>query len=182
MNKQAEKLLAYWYSGDMKKHWFNSTPEIDQGLRVKFEGLYDQAVSEKLDSWLESADSGLALVILLDQVPLNIYRGTKKSFDAEAKAIEVARLAIELGYDQQITRDRLSFLYMPLMHSEGMDDQDLSVQQFKKLGNTDALRFAEHHKDIIERFGRFPHRNIILGRESSSLELKYLASKAAFKG
>lgn len=178
----ALSLLDYWYSDDMKPYWFNSTPEIDEKLKIKFEALYEQALSGELDSWLDNADSTLALVILLDQLPLNIYRGTEKSFASETKAIEIVKITLELGYDQQIERDRLAFLYMPLMHSENLGDQEYSVALFRRLNNPYSLRFAEHHRDLIKRFGRFPHRNRILGRESSVEELEYLASKEAFTG
>jgi len=180
--EQAKRLLDEWFSQEMQRHWFNSTVEIDQALKQKYEPLLLKAKQGKLRHWLESAETALALVILLDQIPLNIYRGKRAAFENEALAIEAAKQAITRGYEKRLNKQQLSFIYMPLMHSESLEDQYESVKRFESLGSEASLRFARHHCDLIKRFGRFPHRNRILGRESTELELEYLASKEAFTG
>ena len=114
--------------------------------------------------------------------PLNMFRGQAKSFDTERRAADIARNAIEKKLDQQIEKDKLAFLYMPFMHSEDLIDQDMSVKLYRHNKLENNIKFAEHHREIIRRFGRFPHRNIILGRENTEAEIKYLASQKAFRG
>jgi uncharacterized protein (DUF924 family) len=111
-----------------------------------------------------------------------MFRGEAKSFQTEKKAIEVALSAINRGFDKKLEKERLSFLFMPLMHSENIDHQELSVKLFKKYELKNNIRFAEHHRDIVKKYGRFPHRNQILGRESSEAEMEYLSSENVFKG
>ena len=175
-------IIDYWYSGSMQKQWFASTIELDNEIKKDYEALWQQAANGELDFWMESAVGCLALVIILDQFPLNMFRGEAKSFQTEAKSIEVTKLAIEKGFDLLLDKDKLSFLIMPLMHSEKLEDQDLSVKLFKTHNLHNNLRFAEHHRGLIQTFGRFPHRNAILKRESSEAEKDYLNSKEAFTG
>lgn len=175
-------ILDYWYSGRMQKHWFASTPAIDQEIRDRYQALWVQAAAGELDHWQDSPEGALALTIVLDQFPLNMFRGEPESFRTEQKAVAVAKQAIAKGYDEQLPRERLAFLFMPLMHSEKLEDQDLSVQMFRKYDLTDNLRFAEHHRGLVRTYGRFPHRNAILGRVSTPEEQAYLASKEAFRG
>ncbi len=119
---------------------------------------------------------------MLDQFPLNMFRGQAKSFSTEAQSREVARAAITEGFDQELAANQVSFLYMPFMHSEDLDDQALAVKLFNKPGLESNYRFARHHYSIIDRFGRFPHRNKILGRESTDAEIEYLDSRDGFQG
>jgi len=175
-------VLDFWYSARISKRWFASTPSLDEEIRTRYEDLWKLAASGELDGWSDTPEGALALAIVLDQLPLNMYRGKPAAFSTEQKAVLVAKQAIARGYDEQVPSDRVLFLYMPLMHSENLDDQDLSVAQFRKAGLKDNLYFAEHHRGIVQRFGRFPHRNAILGRESTPEELEYLASDGAFKG
>ncbi|MDZ7655384.1 MAG: DUF924 family protein [Sulfurimicrobium sp.] len=175
-------ILEFWYSEPMASRWFSSSPQLDAEIRAKYEQLWRAAAEDRLEDWKNSPQGCLALVIVLDQLPLNMFRGEARSFSTEQQAVEVCKLAIARGYEKQIVRERLGFLYMPLMHSENIDDQDLSVQMFEQAGLEGNLRFARHHHELIRRFGRFPHRNAILGRESSREELEYLGSKEAFLG
>jgi uncharacterized protein (DUF924 family) len=177
-----QALLGFWYAPAMRRRWFASTPELDAAIRERFEPLWQRARSGELDDWLAQPDSALALVILLDQLPLNMYRGQPEAYATGAQAVAAARRALAAGHDRQIPVDRLAFLFMPLMHSENLDDQDLSVALFRANGLTDNLRWAEHHRGLVRRFGRFPHRNRSLGRDSTPAELDYLASPGAFKG
>lgn len=151
-------------------------------MRQRFEPLWEAAVRGELDAWRGNPEGCLALAIILDQFPLNMFRGTAKSFSSERQAIAVAKQAIAHGFDQRIDPAQLAFLYMPLMHSEELTDQDLSVELFTAARLENNLRFAQHHRDIVRRFGRFPHRNAILGRPSTLQEIDYLNSKEAFKG
>lgn len=176
------EILEFWYTEPMSAHWFNSTPDIDQTIHDRFHTAWQQAKAGELDDWKNCAEGCLALCIILDQFPLNMFRGHPDAFSTEQQAVTISKHAIAQGFDQQLPKQRLSFLYLPLMHSENMADQDESVRLFTAAGLTENARFAEHHRHIVERFGRFPHRNAILGRESSEAELAYLASDEAFTG
>ncbi|MEM7400650.1 MAG: DUF924 family protein [Pseudomonadota bacterium] len=171
-----KEVLDFWFSDTSKERWFNSTNEFDLIIKSKFENLWESAAAGELGYWKNDAESALALVIVLDQFPLNMFRGKTKSFTTESDAIEVAHYAITNNFDKNLTKIKLPFLYMPLMHSENLNDQILSVKLFKKAKLESNLRFAEHHREIIKQFGRFPHRNIILGRTSTNEELEYLAT------
>lgn len=140
------------------------------------------AADRGLDDWKNQVESSLALIIVLDQFPLNMFRGSEKSFSTERYAIEITHHSIKRGFDKLIDKERLSFLYLPLMHSENLKDQYLSVKLFKQAELENNLKFALHHLGIIEKYGRFPHRNKILGRTSSTDEKEYLNSPQAFKG
>lgn len=177
-----QHVLDFWYSKEMQGRWFSSTPALDDDIRRQFEALWLRAAAGELNGWQETPAGCLALVIVLDQLPLNMFRGTAKSFSTEQQAVEITRHAIEKGQDQRLPADRLAFLYMPLMHSESLADQDLSVQLFEAAKLESNLRFAQHHRELIRKHGRFPHRNSILGRQSTPEEIAYLASKAAFLG
>ena len=177
-----QEILDFWFSDEVRKLWFNSTPEFDALLRERFEALWTRASCGELDDWLQSAAGCLALVLVLDQFPLNMFRGQAQSFASEAQSREVARVAIDKGFDQDLDPRARAFLYMPFMHSEVLADQQLALQLFAQPGLEGNLRFARHHHGIVEKFGRFPHRNKALGRESSEPEIEYLNSKEAFTG
>lgn len=182
MNITPQEIIDFWFSDRVKSQWFASTPELDKEVMEKYEAIWEQAASGELDDWGDDPDGCLALVIILDQFPLNMFRGQAKSFKTEDKAVDVALTAVNEGLDQKIEKEKLAFLYMPFMHSEDLTNQDISVKLYKE-NNLDAnIKFAEHHRDIIRKFGRFPHRNGILERESTAEEIVYLASKNAFKG
>ncbi len=176
------RVVDFWFTKTISDHWFSSTIEIDQLIRDEYESIWEQAKTGALDSWKESPEGCLALCIILDQMPLNMFRNTAKSFSTEQQAVEVTKYAIKKSFDNEIPNDRVSFLYMPLMHSENMDDQDLAVQCFEKAKLERNLPFAKHHRGIVEKYGRFPHRNEVLGRESSQAEMDYLNSDKAFTG
>lgn len=178
----AEAIIEYWYSDKVIPKWFNSSIEFDKEIKSNYENVWLETLRGENISWQDNASGCLALAIILDQFPLNMFRGEVKSFSSEAAAIKVTKIAIARGFDKSIDRDKLSFLYMPLMHSENIDNQDLSIQLFAAAGLKDNLRFAKHHREIVKKFGRFPHRNKILGRESSQAEIGYLNSERAFTG
>lgn len=177
-----ESIIKFWYSDRIKSKWFNSTEELDKEIKENYEYVWENAIRGEYNDWQNSADGCLALAIIFDQFPLNMFRDEVESFSTEGMAIKVTKNAIEKGLDDEINKDQLAFLYMPLMHSENMDDQNLSVSLFEKAGLTENWKFAKHHRGIVERFGRFPHRNEILQRQSSQDEIEYLNSDLAFTG
>lgn len=181
-NVTAESIIDFWYSDKIKPAWFNSSNELDQEIKDKFETVWKAAIRGDYNEWKNSAEGCLALAIIFDQFPLNMFRGDVESFSTEQMAVKVTKYAVEHGFDNMIAKNKLAFLYMPLMHSEDINDQDLAVELFEKAGLAENSRFAKHHREIVRKFGRFPHRNTILQRQSSQAELDYLDSDEAFKG
>ncbi|MCW8826201.1 MAG: DUF924 domain-containing protein [Gammaproteobacteria bacterium] len=177
-----ETIINFWFAESSKDFWFNSTPEMDLQLRDQFIDTWLAAAEGKLSAWEESPQGALALAIILDQFPLNMFRGVPLTYSTEAHARNIARKAIDRGFDQQLNDEEKVFLYLPFMHSEDLTDQARCVELFNKPGLEESYRFAKHHQDIVQRFGRFPHRNEILGRHSTQEELDYLASDEAFHG
>ena len=177
-----EKIVDFLFSTQVAPYWFQSPPELDDQIRERYLRLWQQAAEGACDDWVEHPVGALALCILLDQFPLNMFRGRPQAFRTEQRAVAVAKAALAAELDKQLPRERLIFLYMPLMHSESLADQDLSVRLFESAGLEHNARFARHHRALIERFGRFPHRNAILGRVSTPEELSYLESPEAFTG
>ncbi|AKH20619.1 DUF924 family protein [Sedimenticola thiotaurini] len=182
MAVEPQEIIDFWFSEPVSRYWFSAPPELDQEIGDRFQVLWGQACTGLLDHWMTSADGCLALVILLDQFPLNMFRGRPDSFRTEAQAREVAGFAIKRQFDQCLESGQRAFLYMPYMHSEDLQDQERSVALYAQDGLQTSLTFARHHREIVRRFGRFPHRNAILGRASSAAELAYLASDGAFTG
>ncbi len=179
---QPQDIIEFWFAADTRKLWFDSTPEFDAELRERFLPTWQQARDGELDDWMQTADGCVALAIVLDQFPLNMFRGSAESYSTEGRASEVARVAIDRGLDQGLETERKAFLYLPFMHSEDLEDQQLALRLFDQPGLESNLRFAHHHHDIVARFGRFPHRNAALGRDSTEAEIAYLNSKQAFTG
>ena len=173
-------IIDYWFSEKSKQFWFASTPSIDKEITSRYETVWEKAASGGLSSWGETADGSVALIIILDQFPLNMFRGKAKGFKTESIAVEVALNAIDNGFDEEMDNEKLLFLFMPLMHSENLDHQNLQVYLFEKYNFN--LEFSKHHRDLVKKFGRFPHRNEILGRMSTMEELDYLLSDNAFRG
>ena len=173
-------VLDYWFSEKSKQFWFASTPQVDNEIKVRFESVWEKAVEGEYSQWRETADGSVALIVILDQLPLNMFRSDPKGFQTENMAVEVALNAINNGFDEELNDEKLLFLFMPLMHSENIDHQNLQVYLFDKYNFN--LEFSKHHRDLVKKFGRFPHRNEILGRMSTMEELDYLLSDNAFKG
>lgn len=167
-------ILDFW-AGAGRKAWFAKDAGFDERCRA-FLPAHEAAAAGALDAWIGASRSSLALVLLLDQFPRNLFRASARAFASDAKAREVARAAIAAGHDQLVDPILRLFFYLPLEHSEDLADQDECVRLFKAAGDANDLRFAEQHRDIIRRFGRFPHRNAALGRESTAEEMAFLAS------
>jgi uncharacterized protein (DUF924 family) len=182
MSITPKNIIDFWYEPAIKKQWFSATPELDQKILTQYEKLWEAAAAGELDGWCDDAKGCLALVIILDQFPLNMFRGHAKSFSSERKAVEIAWHAVKHNLDQALEKEYRAFLYMPFMHSEFMAEQDLSVKLFHDNQLDENLKFAEHHRNIVKQFGRFPHRNAILGRISTDAEIKYLESAGGYKG
>ncbi|MBX2805186.1 MAG: DUF924 domain-containing protein [Hyphomicrobiales bacterium] len=167
-------ILEFWFSEPVRKKWFEPDREFDSELKERFGVLLDNAIDGQLETWRESADGALALVILLDQVTRNIYRGTPKAFSGDVQALQTARAVIEQGADKAMTETQRYMLYMPFQHAEDLETQEQGVALFGEIGLEKALDYMIRHRDIIARFGRFPHRNQILGRQSTDEELEFL--------
>ena len=166
----AQQLLDFWFGQD-RKAWFEKNPAFDEQIRARFLALYEQAAAGGLADWQHSPKSCLALVILLDQFPRNMFRGTARAFAGDALALAAARNIVERGWDKGMTEDERSFAYLPFEHSESLSDQEDSLRLFAGQAN---FEWARRHWEIIRRFGRFPHRNAIFGRESTPEEIDFL--------
>ena len=177
-----QDIIDFWFSDRVRELWFNSTPEFDRELREAYLQTWEQAKRGELDHWKQSAEGCLALIILLDQFPLNMFRDSAESYSTEAQSREVARHALQREFDRSLEDGQKAFLYMPFMHSEDLADQELALELFDQAGLESNLRFAHHHHDIVAKYGRFPHRNAALGRDSTEDEIEYLNSKEAFTG
>jgi len=182
MIETASDVIKFWFTEKIKPRWFNSTPEFDQLLRDRYLETYKAAVNGELSEWSATPDGSLALVIIFDQFPLNMFRSMAQGFLTEADSRRVASDAIDKQFDEMLSEEQKAFLYMPFMHSETLDDQDKSIALYEKAGLSENLKFARHHREIVIRFGRFPHRNEILGRSSTPEEINYLQSTEAFHG
>jgi uncharacterized protein (DUF924 family) len=171
-NVDPADLLAFWREAGPQK-WFRKDPVFDAAFRTRFLDAHEAAVRGELDDWAREPDGALALLILLDQFPRNAFRGTARMFESDARAMEIAREALRRGFDARTDAGLRNFFYLPFMHSEELADQDLAVELTLALGG-EALRHAVIHRDIIERFGRFPHRNPLLGRSTTPEEQRFL--------
>ncbi len=176
-----EALLAFWFDKRSAKHWFRSTSDFDRQVRERFEPVWRSATSGELAHWETTAEGALALVILLDQFPLNMFRDLPEGYSSEPQSRAVAARAIERGFDTRLDDRYRAFFYLPFMHSEDLADQDRSVALFQAAGLDENLKWARHHREIVRRFGRFPHRNAILARQNTAEEEAWLDSPDAFK-
>ncbi|MEA3412404.1 MAG: DUF924 family protein [Pseudomonadota bacterium] len=175
-------IIGFWFSGTARKHWFNTTGAFDQEIRERFLKTWHAAERGELSQWESSAEGALALAIVLDQFPLNMFRDRPEAFSTEAAAREVSTRAIDNGLDRELDEEQKGFLYIPFMHSEDLSDQDRCIALYRREGMTKSLEWARHHHEIVRRFGRFPHRNAILGRKSTDEEATYLNASGAFRG
>jgi uncharacterized protein (DUF924 family) len=170
---RAEEIFLFWKDAGPDK-WFKSDPAFDEAVRARFLETYEAGARGELESWERSAYGALGLVILLDQFPRNMFRGTPKAFATDEQAKEIAERAIAAGRDRAVDPEVHMFFYMPYMHSELLADQDRCVALMQASGKQENIKYAEIHRDAIVRFGRFPHRNEILGRKSTPEEIAYL--------
>jgi uncharacterized protein (DUF924 family) len=175
-----DDIIAFWTMAG-EQRWFTRDAAFDGELAVRFGQALKDAREGRFDGWAEEPVSALALVIMLDQFSRNIHRGSPLMFAADAKALGIARRSIARGYHQAIPATAARWLIMPFEHAEDLDAQERGVALFQAMGLNDMVPWAELHRDIIQRFGRFPHRNVILGRQSSPEEIAFLA-QGGFQG
>lgn len=168
----AEAVLRFWRDAGMAQ-WFGKSPAFDRELRGRFLGLHEAVGEGELVDWSDSAEGALALLILLDQFPRNAFRGTARMYATDEQAREIARRAVDMGLDEEVPAELRLFFYLPFAHAENMDDQRRSVELNRRLGQP-WLDHARGHAAIIERFGRFPHRNPLLGRSMTAREQAFL--------
>ena len=166
------EIVAFWRAVGSER-WFEKDTALDEEIHRRFLKLHEDAAAGKLVAWERNAEGALALLILLDQFPRNMFRGDKRAFATDPLAREVASRAILNGFDGAIS-DMRGFFYLPFKHSENLADQQRAVTLFKAAGDADGVKWAELHADIIRRFGRFPHRNAVLGRVTTPEEQAFL--------
>lgn len=181
-----EDIIRFWFdrlphesgTGSYRKVWFAKDPAFDQEIETRFRSVYEQAAAGKLDHWQETAIGSLALILLLDQFPRNLFRGQSRAFATDDKALAIAQRLIDQGRDQDLPPIQRWFVYLPLMHSENLDHQNQCVELFETLRENPEIEsayiYALKHRDVIEQFGRFPHRNPFLGRTTTPEEAEFL--------
>ena len=177
-------VVGYWRHAGPSK-WFKKSTTFDDALRLRFEPVHHSAARGDYDDWAATAHGSLALALLFDQIPRNIYRDSAHAFATDPLARSICDKALDRAFELEIEPALRVFLYMPFMHSEEIAAQDRSVILFEKhdveTGDVDSLKYAVMHREVIQRFGRFPHRNRMFGRASTSEELAFLA-EGGFKG
>jgi uncharacterized protein (DUF924 family) len=169
---EAKALVEFWRKAGPRR-WFEKDPDFDRSFREQFLGWHEAAAAGELTAWASSPIGSLALILLLDQFPRNAFRGTARMYATDAQAYRIATAALEAGYDRAVEKELRLFFYLPYAHSEDPADQDRSVALSRTLDPTNT-EHAEGHRDIIARFGRFPHRNAILGRGMTPEEQRFL--------
>lgn len=181
MDPIAKDILTFWFETtdlgtrlEKRAVWFRATAEFDEQLIARYTEIHEQAAGGALDHLMDRAEDCLALVISLDQFPRNIFRGTARAFATDARARDIARHAIDRGYDQGFSRWPRTFCYLPFEHSEHLADQERGLVLYASLDSEDSMKSAVGHHDAIRRFGRFPHRNAVLGRRNTPEEEEYL--------
>lgn len=174
-----KEILEFWFGELEPKDWFRGGERVDDLVRERFLAVWERAAEGKFADWTETPDGTLALVLVLDQFPRNMFRGSGRSFDSDQLARDTVNAAIDAGVDMEIHEDRRMFLYMPLMHSETMADQDRCLELVRTKFSTVNAQTELHskaHREVIRRFGRFPYRNEALGRASTSEEEEWMAA------
>ena len=177
MTAKPQDVLGFWTAAGPAK-WFKKSDAFDAAIRLKFEPVHHAAARGQYDGWAASAEGALGLIVLLDQFPRNLYRDSGHAFATDGKARAVASAAIAAGHDTRVEAALRAFFYLPFEHSESLIDQERGVGLFEGLlrdtGDADSLKWALLHRDIIARFGRFPHRNKALGRATTAAEQAFL--------
>ncbi|MEE9335901.1 MAG: DUF924 family protein [Granulosicoccaceae bacterium] len=173
-------VLSFWFEELTPKQWYQSTNAVDDTIRNQFERLIALIASSSSDFLGLDARKLLAAIIVLDQFPRNIYRGSPAAFEYDQIALDLAEYAVTHGFDSRMSQSERQFCYTPFMHSENIETQNQSLELFNSLGNKGAISAAIEHRDIIEQFGRFPHRNKVLNRQSTQEEIQYLTHAKRF--
>jgi uncharacterized protein (DUF924 family) len=174
MNTTYQDIISFWFSEIPPKDWFKKSDSFDQLIGQRFNAVYESAIQNELFQWRETAEGCLAEIIVLDQFSRNMFRDSPKAFEFDSLAVALTQSAIMRKLDQQLTTDKRKFLYMPLMHSESLIIHEQAVQMFSQPGLEDNYDYEIRHRDIISQFGRYPHRNKVLGRRSTKQEEEFL--------
>lgn len=169
-----DEVLRFWFEETGPKQWFEKDEAFDAGVRQRFLALHERLAEEPVAAFLTDAPTALAAVIVLDQMPRNMFRGTPRAFATDPKALELADALVARGLDSGLTKHERLFLYLPFEHAESREAQARSVALIAGLGDPELAKWAELHKVVIDRFGRFPHRNAALGRPSTPEEIEFL--------
>ena len=170
-----DDVLAFWFSELEPQQWFTKSDETDAMITHRFAAQHHELSGAVIEDLTVDARTALAAIVVLDQFPRNMFRGSPRSFASDAKALGLAKLMVERGLDQELPDRERVFVYLPYEHSEDLADQDASVALISCLGDERYTKFAEDHRKVIREFGRFPHRNVILGRVSTPDEAAFLA-------
>ena len=173
MTETPAEVIAFWREAGPER-WFEKNEVFDEAVRARFLALHERAAAGELKDWENSAEGRLALLLLFDQFPRNMFRGTARAFATDELARAIAAGALLKGFDAQVPSDLRTFLYLPFEHSEDMADQERGLALYTAAGDQDDLKWAQIHADIIRRFGRFPHRNAALGRSTTPEEQAFL--------
>ena len=173
MSAVPNDILGFWRQAGPEK-WFAKNPAFDNAIRLKFEPVHHAAARGEYDHWAGDPEGVLALLILLDQFPRNLYRNSGHAFATDPKALAIAKAAVQAGFHRQVPHALANFFVLPFEHSENLADQDFALAMTIELDDADGRKWAQVHRDIIARFGRFPHRNQCLGRETTPEEQTFL--------
>ncbi|CAM0556980.1 hypothetical protein EHLJMEHL_02068 [Vreelandella titanicae] len=174
MSSDAQAVLDFWFEELTPAQWFKKDAELDRTISQRFGALHVQAAQCECYAWRQTAEGRLAEIIVLDQFSRNIYRDDARAFATDTLALALAQEAVAVGADAPLSRVQRPFLYMPYMHSESVVIHELAMQLFDQPGLENNLDFEVRHKAIIDRYGRYPHRNALLGRDSTDEELDFL--------
>lgn len=166
-------ILGFWRNAGPRQ-WYAANPRFDAAIRLKFEPVHHAAARGAYDKWAETPEGALALLILLDQFPRNLYRQSAHAFATDPKARAIARAAADRGWHMEVDTQMRQFFVLPFEHSEDMVDQDVGLALATEIGDPEILKWVQIHRDIIVRFGRFPHRNSVLGRTTTAEEQAFL--------
>lgn len=175
-----DEVLRFWFVQLQPDAWFRKDRATDEKIRARFGDLHESFIQSVPRAVTATAQGALAGIIVLDQFPRNLHRRSARAFQTDALALDVAKKTVDAGFDQQVTEVQRTFFYLPFEHSEEHAMQARSLQLFTALGHLQQLKYAKQHKDIIDRFGRFPHRNKALGRKSTAEEEEFLKQNPGF--
>ncbi len=174
-----EEVYSFWFEECGRKDWFGGGAELDDEIKARFRETHLALASGAGGEWNSTPENRLAMIVVLDQFPRNIYRGTALAFATDGLALAQAEQAIQVGGDKRVPEEFRIFFYLPFEHAEDISHQDRSVALFTELGDGEYLDYAQRHRDVIATYGRFPHRNQALGRPSTDAEARYLAQPGA---
>ena len=173
-------VVGFWRKAGPAK-WFAKDPKFDEQIRLRFEPVHHRAARGEYDGWAGTAEGSLALLLLLDQFPRNLFRGEAHAYATDGKSRTIARAAVAAGQDKALDAGLRPFIYLPFEHSEDMSDQDESLRLFTATGDAELIKWAALHRDVIVRFGRYPHRNAALGRLTTPAEQQFI-DEGGFRG